>query len=259
MQAVLRNGLADPYLMGISSGAGAGAVGAIVLGIGSWHGVELVGLFAFLGALAFAGAIVLAARWMGKANELGILLCGMALNAVGSAVVSLMVSLFSDTEGIQNITYWLMGSLQRATFLQAGIIGALVLAGTAFFVCRGRVLNMMLAGEEAALTLGYDINGARQKYILLVAVLVGSIVCVSGMIGFVGLVIPHIVRMVTGSNHFRLLPISAVCGAVFLAAADLAGRTWLDGVEVPIGIIVSLVGAPAFVGLLVRQAYRREV
>lgn len=257
MQAVLRNSLADPYLIGISSGASLGAVIAIVFGLGTWHGFALIGLFAFGGALLFSALIIVTANVLGRVKEVGLLLCGMMLNAIGSSLVSLLLVLFADTDGIQNLTYWLMGSLQQATFPQIQWVGLLVLGGTFFFWSQYRALNLLVLGEEAATTLGYSTQRIRQYYILLVAILVGTMVYVSGMIGFVGLLVPHMVRLVVGENHRILVPVSAIVGAAFLAIADMGSRMALASEELPIGIVVALIGSPIFIALLVRKIQGR--
>lgn len=255
MQAVMRNSLADPYLLGVSSGAGLGAVVAIILKFTNIAGFDAVGCFAFLGALTVTVFIVLLSLRFGKSGTTAILLSGMALNAVCAAGISLLISVYADAERIQNVTFWLMGSLQNAEWNNIGILFASVFFISVYFVKNSRILNLMLLGDEASVTLGYDLTKMRRIYILLCSLIVGLIVYNSGIIGFVGLVIPHIARLLCGGNYKKVLPLSALIGMVFMSSADVISRIILDGSEVPIGIVVSVIGAPVFIYLLVSRNY----
>lgn len=255
MQAVLRNPLADPYLLGISSGAGLGAVIAIALGTTTFLGFDCVGLFAFSGAMAVTIFILIISIRFAKKNTLAILLTGIACNAVCVAIISFIMIIYADAEGIQNITFWLMGSLLNNDWENIKYLALLVIPVSVFFCTRYRILNLMLLGDEAALTLGHNLMLARNLYILLCAVLVSAIVYNAGIIGFVGLIIPHITRLLTGNNHLRLLPLSALLGAVFLTWADAMSKIIVVGSEIPIGIIVSLFGTPIFIYLLLNKKY----
>lgn len=255
MQAVMRNSLADPYLLGISSGAGLGAVVAIILGFTSVAGLDAIGCFAFLGALAVTVFIVLLSLRFGKSGTTAILLSGMALNAVCAAGISLLISIYADAERIQSVTFWLMGSLQTADWRNTGLLLAVVFFISLYFVKNSRILNLMLLGDEASVTLGYDLSRMRRIYILLCALVVGLVVYNCGIIGFVGLVIPHIARLLCGGNYKKVLPLSAVLGMFFMVCADVASRTIMEGSEVPIGVVVSVIGAPVFIYLLISRNY----
>lgn len=255
MQAVMKNPLADPYLLGISSGAGLGAILAIILGITTVYGLDCVGLFAFCGAIATTIFILLVSAYCGKSNTLTILLSGMAINAVCSALISLSISVYADTEKIQSVTYWLMGSLLNANWQSISYLLVVVGGLTIFFLTRRRILNLMLLGDDVSITLGHNLSKSRQLYIMLCALIVGFIVYNSGIIGFVGLVVPHIGRLLVGNNHYKLLPLSAVLGAAVLAWADVISRIVIDGAEVPIGIVVAVLGSPVFVYLLLNRRY----
>ncbi len=255
MQAVMRNPLADPYLLGISSGASLGAVLAISLGIGAIGSFDGVGLFAFVGAAAVSMAILCISSITGKGGSLTLLLSGFALNAACSAAVSFLITLMADSSKTRTVQFWMMGQLRMDSWLSIGVIGVLVTAGTLFFASQRRILDLMLIGDTLSLTLGAKLSTYRKWYIVVTALLVGSLVYAAGMIGFVGLLVPHAVRLLTGSGHGRLLPLSALAGGVFLSWADIFGRNILPGLEIPIGIMAALAGAPFFVWLLLRRKY----
>lgn len=255
MQAVMRNPLADSYLLGISSGAGLGAIIAIICGFSNIFGFDAVGLFAFLGAMVITLFIVAISSFVGKVSISTLLLAGLALNSVCAALISLLISMFADVEHIQSVTYWLMGSLQNATWNNVFLLTIIVIISTLFFMFNSRILNLMLLGDEISVTLGYKLSRARNIYILICALVIGIIVYNSGIIGFVGLVIPHIVRLFIGSNYKILLPMSALTGAICVVAADLFSRIAIIGSEIPIGIVVAVIGAPVFVCLLINKNY----
>ena len=255
MQAVMQNSLADPYLLGISSGAGLGAVISIVLGFTNIFGFDSVGFFAFLGAILVTLFIVLISALFGKTNTTTILLSGMALNAICGACISLLISVFADAERIQNVTFWLMGSLQNADWYNILVLAIVVVPTSIYFIKNARMLNLMLLGDNVAVTLGYQISGARIKFIVLCSVVVGLVVYNSGIIGFVGLLVPHIARLLYGDNYKYILLKSVSIGALFVAVADVISRVAIDGSEIPIGIVVSVIGAPIFVYLLISRNY----
>lgn len=255
MQAVMRNPLADPYLLGISSGAGLGAVLSIVLGWTSIGGFDSVGFFAFVGAITVTLVIVLISFLFGNVNTTTILLAGMALNSICAACISLLISVFADAERIQNVTFWLMGSLQNANWMDILFLAFFVVSISAYFILNSRVLNLMLLGDSVATTLGYELSHHRIKYIVLCAVVVGLIVYNGGIIGFIGLLVPHIIRLLFSGNYKYVLSGSCCLGAIFVAIADVLSRILVDGSEIPIGIVVSVLGAPIFVYLLVSRNY----
>ena len=255
MQAVMKNPLADPYLLGISSGAGLGAVIAIILGFTNFWQFDAVGCFAFIGAMAVSCFIVLLSLRFSKAGNTVILLSGMALNAVCAACISLIISVYADAERIQNVTFWLMGSLQNANWNSLILLGLVAICTSLYFAKNARMLNLMLLGDEASITLGYNLAKARRLYIMLCALVVALIVYNSGIIGFVGLVVPHIARLFCGSNYKKVIPLSAFLGIIFVTAADVLSRIIIDGTEIPIGIMVSVIGAPVFIYLLLSKKH----
>ena len=179
----------------------------------------------------------------------------MALSSVCSAFSNLIVYFAHDKEGIQSVTYWMMGSTAGASWPKLAVIVPVVIAGTLFFLTQCRTLNLMLLGDESAITLGKDLHRWRQVYLLVSSAIVGFAVYSAGMIGFVGLVVPHVMRMVYGTDHRRLLPASALAGAILLVWADVGCRVLIPGMELPIGLLTSIIGAPCFIYLMVRKRY----
>lgn len=255
MQAIVKNPLADPYILGISSGASLGATASIMLGVGVGLGANFVGIAAFLGAFLISLGVLFIANLGGRANSVKLLLAGMALSAVCSAFSSFIVYFSPNKEGLQTVTYWLMGSFAGATWDELFVLLPLVFLATFFFWSQSRLLNLMLLGDDTAITLGTDLHRYRQIYLLVSALIVGFIVYASGMIGFVGLVVPHVVRLLAGTDHKRLIPGAALLGAILLVVADGLCRIVIPRTEVPVGILISLIGAPWFVYLLVKRTY----
>lgn len=255
MQAIVKNPLADPYILGVSSGASLGATLAIMLGIGVSLGENFIGIAAFIGAFAVSLGVVFIANVGSRASSVKLLLAGMALSSVCGAISSFVVYFANNAEGMQTITYWLMGSMAGARWPLIKVIIPLFTIAILFFITQSRVLNLMLLGDEVAITLGKDLHLYRQVYLLISSLVVGFAVYASGMIGFVGLIIPHVVRMLVGSDHKNILPVSALTGAVFLIWADVLCRIVLPRTELPIGILISLIGAPCFVYLMVKRSY----
>ncbi|OXR47940.1 iron ABC transporter [Pusillimonas sp. T2] len=249
MQALFRNPLAEPGLVGVSSGAALGAVIAIVL---FPAGAMLVGVSAFLGSLlATSLAYVVGSRQPGIA---GLLLAGIAINTVAGSLIGLFTYMADDTQ-LRDLTFWSMGSLAAAqwstvAWLVPWVLVLLVVAGMQW-----RMLNALLLGHQEAMHLGYQQETLRRRLIVLTALVVGPLVAVTGGIGFIGLVVPHLVRMLVGANHRVLLPMSMLVGAVFLAAADWWSRVIVAPAELPIGLVTSLVGGPFFFWLLSRKKW----
>lgn len=255
MQAIVKNPLADPYVLGISSGATLGATLAIMLGVGAALGENSIGIMAFLGAFVVSLLVVGLANVGGRANSVKLLLAGMAVSSVCSAFSNFIVYIAHDREGMQTVTYWMMGSIAGANWERDGVVLLVALLGALFFWTQHRNLNLMLLGDESAITLGTDLHRWRQLYLLVSAAMVGFAVYAAGMIGFVGLIIPHVVRMLFGTDHKKLIPLCALAGAVFLVWADVACRVLIKGTELPIGILTSMIGAPCFIYLMARKKY----
>ncbi len=246
MQALFRNPLAEPGLVGLSSGASLGAVLAIVLTGG---GLLLIGGFAFLGGL---GATFLA-YFLGKKNpnNAGLLLAGIAINSIGFGAMGVIVIHANDAQ-LRDLTFWNMGSLASANWSMLAWLVPWSLVLMVFLLRCWRVLNALLLGERETFHLGYHPSRLRWQLITLVALTVGPLVAVTGGIGFVGLVIPHLVRLWLGADHRWVLPASCLAGALALTMADWVGRVVIAPSELPIGLVTSLIGGPFFVWLLLK-------
>ena len=255
MQAIVQNPLADPYILGVSSGAGLGVTLAVLLGVGTALGSNYVGLMAFAGALGISCAVVVLANVGGRANSVKLLLAGSALAAVCGAGTQFLLYLRSADHAASEIMRWTMGSLSAADWPNNVVMLLVAGGGTAFFLTQCRTLNLMLLGDETAVTLGTDLHRYRILYLVVSSLMVGFAVYAAGAIGFVGLVVPHVVRLLFGTDHRRLVPLCALSGALFLLWADVLCRTILPGNEIPVGILTSLLGAPVFLYLMVRHRY----
>jgi iron complex transport system permease protein len=247
MQSLTRNPLADPYLLGLSSGASLGAAFVLLLGLG-----VLLPVAAFAGALLALVATLALARTGGSLTPTRTVLAGLAVSQLAAAATSFVVFWTAKGDSYQEILSWLMGSLAGATWGSVAIAaGALVLVGALVAGWAGR-LDAFTFGDTAAGSLGVDPNRARWLLMTAVALLTGALVAVSGSIGFVGLLVPHAVSQLTGPSHRRLLPVAALAGGVLLVWADTLARTVFDPRELPVGIVTALLGAPVFAWLLRR-------
>lgn len=244
IQTLVNNSLADPYLLGISSGACTGAVFGILTGYAGAF------VMAFFGALAAFGFVfVIAGYRTGRLMPIRMILSGLAVSCVFNAVTNFMIYM-TRHNGAENAMFWLMGSLGGARWGRIGIPFLIVVICLIVFVIYSRSLNALLLGEEDAVALGVNVKNFRVILFIMTSILTASITSVSGSIGFVGLIVPHAVRILIGSNHRILLPISALAGAVFLIFTDLFARTALAPRELPLGIITGFTGAPFFIWLL---------
>lgn len=257
MQSTVQNPLADPYLLGISSGASLGATFAILIGFGGMGILSNLGVSfgAFIGAFTASMLVLTLASVGGKMSSIKLVLSGMVINALCSSFSSFIVYFANDAEGIKSVTFWSMGSLASATWDKLPMVSIVVFISAIIFILQFRILNTMLLGDEAAITLGIDLSKFRKVYMLLSSLLTGILVANCGMIGFVGLIIPHIVRGFIGSDHKKLMPIAILFGGLFLIWADVISRTIIENSELPIGIITSMVGAPMFIYMLVKKGY----
>ena len=255
LQAIVKNPLADPYILGISSGASLGATFAIMLGFGAVLGGNFVGVMAFIGALLVSFGVLLLANIKGSATSSKLILAGMALSSVCSSFSSFLVYIANDKTGMQSVTYWLLGSLAGAKWETDIIILPIVIIACLFFWSRYRVLNLMLLGDDVSITLGTDLHKPRHIYLIITSIMIGLSVYCAGVIGFVGLIIPHAVRMIFGTDHKKLIPISALVGSIFMIFADALSRIIIPNSEIPIGILISMVGAPVFIYLMVKKSY----
>lgn len=256
LQALLRNPLADPYVLGVSSGAALGAAIGILLGAGATFLAD-----AALPACGFAGgllALVVVYRMAMDHERLPIhslLLAGVILNAIFSALIMFITSIMEPNRSY-GMTTWLMGTLTSPTYGGLAGLSVYLLFGLFLLFTQMRVLNVLTLGEESARSLGIDTEKTKRFIFMLTALVTGAVVSVSGMIGFIGMVVPHAVRLVIGADHRVLLPASALVGGTFLMGADTVARTLFSPAEIPVGIITALAGGPFFVYLLLRRKDR---
>ena len=256
LQALLRNPLADPYVIGISSGAALGASVAILFGVGlSVFGLSVLPFCAFLGALVSLFIVYRIAVSYRSFSIHTLLLGGVVLNAIFSALILFLTSL-ADPYKASGMYAWLMGSLTGPNFQTVIVLAMYLVLGVGILVSQARSLNLLTLGEEAARSLGVEVERVKRVIFAASALLTGSVVAFSGLIGFVGLIVPHAVRLVFGADHRLLLVASGIVGGTFLMIADTVARTLLSPTEIPVGVVTALVGGPIFLYLLVQQRRR---
>jgi iron complex transport system permease protein len=250
LQALLRNALADPYVLGVSSGAALGAAIAMLLGIGATAMLlPMLPLWGFAGGLIALGLIYRMAQSHGRLPIHSLLLAGVILNAILTAMIMFITSIM-DPARSAGLMAWLMGSLTAPGWMGLIGIALYVTVGTMCLLYYAPVLNVLTQGEDTARSLGIDTEQTKKRLYALTALLTGAVVSVSGMIGFVGMVIPHAVRMAIGSDHRVLMPASVLVGGMFLVVSDTIARTAFAPAEIPVGIVTALAGGPFFLYLL---------
>lgn len=252
IQALVRNVLADPYLLGVSSGASCGAALTILFGVGASLGSSALSISAFVGALIAMVLVFSLARLGGPITAIRLVLAGVAVGYVLSALTSFLIFASDAREGARAVLFWLLGGLDQARWSSVAIPTATVVAVLLSLVAVGRSLDALVVGDDTARTLGVNPTRFRTSLLVVVALCVGVVVAVSGTIGFVGLVVPHVARRFVGSEHRRLVPVAALGGAAFVVAADIVARTAFRPRELPLGIVTALVGAP-FIAVLLRR------
>ncbi|WP_271272480.1 FecCD family ABC transporter permease [Aliamphritea hakodatensis] len=259
MQGMFRNPLASPSILGVSSGASLGAVIAIYLGLTSLS-VWILPAFAFCGAGITLWIVYRIATQRGHTAMGTLLLAGVAIGALNVAAASLILALsLNDWDTGKMIVYWSMGGLEGRTWDHVRLIVPFALLGCALVLCFSRDLDALLMGEVHAASVGIDVPRTRQHLLIITAMLVGVSIAVCGGIGFIGLVVPHILRLILGPRHRYLLPASALGGAICLVAADLLLRVSLPEKAIPLGVVTATLGAPFFVFLLLRQRTRGQL
>jgi len=246
-QALLRNPLAEPYILGISSGGTVGAIVAITLALGALG----VPLFSFAGSAAVMGIVYVLAQRRGQLDTYTLLLAGVMIGAFFNAAILLIIAVFHQE--LRTAFLWLMGNLSGASFDSLGIVSLPVVLIIGLLWWRSRPFNLIATGDETALQLGVEVRVAKRAAYLLASLLTGAAVSVSGVVGFVGLIIPHICRILFGPDHRLLIPASALLGAAFLLATDTLARTLIAPSEIPVGAVTAAIGAPLFVYLLRRS------
>jgi iron complex transport system permease protein len=255
MQGTFSNPLAEPGIVGVSSGAALGAVAAIAVGFATF-GTWSLPAAAFVGGLITVVVVYLSARSNGRTEVVTLILTGVAVNAMTGAVIGLMTFFSSDAQ-LRSITFWSLGSVAQATWPKVALIAPLAIVGIALACTRAGQLDLLSLGDRAASHIGVDVDRLRVVLLTIVAVLTASAVAVSGIILFVGLVVPHLIRMVAGPGHRLLLPASALGGATLLVIADIVARTIAAPAEVPLGVLTALIGSPFFFWLLRRTRARQ--
>jgi len=248
LQALLRNPLAEPYLLGTSNGAGLGAVIAVILGLSS----VLLPVAAFIGTLVSIVLVYFISKHGNKLSAHSLILAGVIVSIAFSGLMIFLISICGD-EAFNGVLWWLWGSLQVYDFRLLLIVSVIVFAGVGVIFIFSQDLNAISLGEEEAIHLGINTEFLKVLLFLITSLVTGSLVCICGIIGFVGLVIPHMARIVVGPNHRSLLPASWLAGAVFMIFCDVLSRTLFSPMEIPIGVMTAVTGAPVFIALLKRR------
>jgi iron complex transport system permease protein len=251
LQAVTRNPLADPHLLGVSSGAAFGAV-VVVLYLGEFAGLLSLPLAAFVGALASMLLVLAIASRSGRLESDRLLLAGVAVSFVMMAASNLLLYL-GNPHAASSVLFWMLGGLGLARWELLWLPALCLALALALLLGLGRALNALMAGEQSAVSLGLEPRRVRLLAFVVASLLTGVLVSLSGSIGFVGLMLPHVARFLVGAEHRRLLPVAALLGALFLVWVDVAARTWLAPQDLPIGIVTAAIGGVFFVALLRRR------
>ncbi len=246
LQALLRNPLADPYIIGVSSGAALGATLAIVLGL-----ISLISLAGFLGAVLAMFLVYNLAKTSYKVSVKTLLLAGVIVSVFLSALISLVAYL--KGESMHQIILWLMGNLSETNIILIIVAGLMVLIGIIAVYLFARDLNIISIGEESAQHLGIEVETVKKRLFIITSLITGAVVALTGLIGFVGLIIPHIMRLLVGPDHKNLIIASLLAGGIFLTLADLFARTIISPAEIPVGVITAIFGGPFFLFLLRRK------
>lgn len=251
LQAVTRNPLADPHLLGVSSGAAFGAV-LVVLYLGEFAGMLSLPLAAFVGAMASMLLVLAIASRGGRLHSERLLLAGVAVSFVMMAASNLLLYL-GNPHAASSVLFWMLGGLGLARWELLWLPALCLALALAVLLGLGRALNALMAGEQSAVSLGLEPRRVRLLVFVVASLLTGVLVSLSGAIGFVGLMLPHVARFLVGAEHRRVLPVAALLGALFLVWVDVAARTWLAPQDLPIGIVTAAIGGAFFVALLRRR------
>lgn len=256
MQTLVRNPLADPYLLGVSSGASVGATAVITIGVFTSFGLYAISVGALFGALVATAIVYLITLAQGGLTPLRLILTGVVASSAFSALASFLVFKAQDARAAQGVMFWMLGSVVGAQWDRLLLPALVVLAAFLILMFMSNPLDAMAAGPDTAAALGVNVERLRQILFFIQALLVGAMVAVAGGIGFVGLVIPHLARIMVGSLHRRLLPIAMVLGAVFMVWVDVIARIAAPPQEIPLGVVTGVLGAPLFLLLMGRGRYQ---
>jgi iron complex transport system permease protein len=253
LQGLLKNPLADPYILGISSGSGLGAVMAIISGFHlSFLGTLSIPFTAFIFGLCSIVFVYFLSKKGSRVGVEDLLLSGVIITSMFSGIIMFIVSA-TEREGLHSALWWLLGNTQIYDFRLLAVVVAVSLVGIISSMPLARHLNLMSLGEEEAITMGIDTERIKLVFFIISSIMTAAVVSACGMIGFVGLIIPHIARKITGPDHRRLIPISALCGGAYLVLCDIIARRLTQPIELPIGVITAIVGGPFFIFLLKRS------
>jgi iron complex transport system permease protein len=253
-QGLFRNPLADPYLIGVSSGAGLGATVAIALGLSlRWGGLGMISLLAFLGALAATALVYALSRIGGRASVTTLLLAGVALGAFLSSATTFLMFHAEDAFRVHTVVHWLMGSFALSSWAKVRLLAPVLAVGGSLIWAYAHRLNVLQLDDDQAQQLGIPVERTRLILIVAAALVTATAVAMSGVIGFVGLIVPHAVRLIWGPDHRFLLPMSGLSGAIFMILADGLARNLLSPAELPVGVVTAFCGAPFFLYLLRRK------
>ena len=262
LQGLFRNPLADPSLIGVTSGGAVGAALMIVLGSttlifisSSLHNCAII-FSAMIGSIGSTFLIYRLAKVGGRIHVPTMLLCGIAVNAFAGAIIGVMIYI-ADLENLRDLTFWSMGSFARAPRLAIFIVSPILLIFLFLLFCQAKILNVLLLGEAEAGHLGIDTHKVGRRIIVLSGATVGLCVSLTGTIAFVGLIVPHLMRLLVGPNHCFLIPAAGLAGGTLLIIADLLSRSMLTGAEIPIGILTAFIGAPFFLFLLLSTKHHK--
>jgi iron complex transport system permease protein len=253
LQSLLRNPLADPFLLGISSGASTGAVLIGILGLGG----SVIGLSggAFIGALVAFGTVLLLAQLAGGSTD-RVILAGIAITQLFSALTSFVIFAFADSDETRGVLFWLLGSLEGVRWDDAWLTAAVTLIGLAGCWAAARALDAFTFGDEVAASLGIAVTQVRGGLLIITALITAALVSVAGAVGFVGLILPHAARFLVGPGHARLVPVSALLGAIFLVWVDALSRVAFHPTPLPLGVGTALIGVPAFIAIMFNRRGR---
>ncbi|MEX1023235.1 MAG: iron chelate uptake ABC transporter family permease subunit [Dehalococcoidia bacterium] len=258
MQALFRNPMADPGIIGVSAGAATGAVVALAFKLTGWFPFALQA-FAFAGAIGAAFLVYGIALVGGRFSMATLLLAGIAISAFLSAVMSTIILMVPDEENLRGIVYWLAGGLSGSGWQHVRVAAVPILLGATVIIAFARDLNLLLLGDELARSTGVSVDRLRPVLLTIAAIMTGAAVAVSGTIAFVGLVVPHVVRLIVGPDHRVLMPSSALAGALFIVLADTVARMAVRPAELQVGMVTAFIGAPFFLLVLLRNKSRAGV
>ncbi|GAB2559953.1 FecCD family ABC transporter permease [Gracilibacillus alcaliphilus] len=257
LQALVRNQLADPFILGVSSGASAAATLGMLFGVFSFLGVYSLSISAFLGSFIVISLVYMLSKVNGRVNITQLLLSGVAISLIMEAITRFITLSAPNALGIHNATFWMAGSLAGAKWAYLTLPLLVMMVCIIILLIHHRALNSLLLGDETAETLGFQVRFIQKLLIIIASLLAGVTIAVSGAIGFVGLMVPHITRLLVGSDHKKVLPISAIIGGILVVWTDVAARLIIAPEELPIGVLTALIGGPFFIWLLRRKNQNR--